>query len=63
MDDWKIKSWSSDICFCNSDCTNTGCDRNMDGWLFNEAKKRQGDLFYYSTSDFGDICSSYKEKK
>ena len=62
MDDYKIKSYSSDICFCYSDCNNTDCDRNMDGWLFNAAKKRQGDLFYYSTCNFGDKCSSYKGK-
>lgn len=63
MNDYKIKSCGSDICFCYSDCKNNDCDRNMSGWLFNAVKERQGDLFYYSTSDFSAVCTSYKEKK
>lgn len=63
MNDYNIKSCSSDICFCYSDCNNTDCDRNMGGWLFNAAKERQGDSFYYSASDFSTVCTSYKEKK
>ena len=58
--DYKIKSCSSDICFCYSDCNNTDCDRNMNGWLFNTAKERN---VYCSTSNFSDKCTSYKEKK
>ena len=58
--DYKIKSYSSDICFCYSDCSNTDCDRNMNGWLFNATKERN---VYCSMSNFSDKCTSYKEKK
>lgn len=60
MNDYKIKSCSSDICFCYSDCKNKNCDRNMNGWLFNAVKERQD---YHSASDFSAVCTSYKEKK
>ena len=58
--DYKIKSCSSDICFCFSDCQNKDCDRNMNGQLFNTSKERQGELFYYLTCNLSSVCSSYK---
>ena len=37
------------------------CDRNMDGVLFNRAKRAKD--FYYAVCDFSKECSKYEEKK
>lgn len=61
MQDYTIKSCSSDISFCAGNCSNKDCDRNMDGELFNRAKKAKD--FYYAVCDFSKECSKYEEKK
>ena len=64
MEDWFTKSTCSDISFCNSDCKNIDCDRNMNGYLMNKMKNNykidpENNYFIYSASDFHEGCSSY----
>ena len=53
MSDERIKSISTDISFCLSDCINTTCDRCKEGKLYKRVKS------LYSVADFSRICDYY----
>ena len=56
MSDERIKSTSTDISFCSSDCINTTCDRCKEGKLYKRVK------YPYSVADFSRICDYYMRK-
>lgn len=58
-EDHMIQSASSDITFCTSRCNNKKCSRNVQGDLF---KKAHGNGGWFSMSDYGDSCTSYKPR-
>lgn len=55
MQDYLIKSASSDISFCDSDCQNRACDRNKRSQLYKRCMRE-----FMWMSDFSKVCTSYR---
>lgn len=54
---------SADISFCDSDCINTKCSRNLKSELFLAFSKRLVPNQYYSVSDFAPMCDDYRTEQ